>query len=123
MPARATSSRADWTRGPAAWAPIALLTLLATIGAARATSTAPVDADFGAIASSPLTSVRLNINTATAAQLELLPRIGPALAQRIIEDRDANGPYKDAEDLQRVRGIGPRTAERIAAVADFVILR
>lgn len=56
---------------------------------------------------------RVNINTATAKELELLPRIGPALAQRIIEDRTRNGAYKTIEDLNRVKGIGPKTLERL----------
>ena len=58
-------------------------------------------------------SPAINLNTADAAELQLLPRIGPALSARIIEDRDANGPFESLEDLQRVRGIGPRTVEII----------
>lgn len=53
--------------------------------------------------------VRINLNSASAAELELLPRIGPALSRRIVEDRAANGPFRTIEDLDRVRGIGPRT--------------
>lgn len=49
----------------------------------------------------------LNINTASAAQLEALPGIGAVLAQRIVDDRQANGPYASVDDLERVRGIGP----------------
>ena len=48
----------------------------------------------------------VNINTATAEQLDLLPRIGPALASRIIEFREANGKFKSTEELILVRGIG-----------------
>lgn len=48
----------------------------------------------------------ININTASAAELDSLPGIGPAIAQRIVEDRAANGPFKAPEDLKRVRGIG-----------------
>ena len=50
----------------------------------------------------------VNINTATAEQLDFLPRIGPALASRIIEFRDANGKFKSTEELILVRGIGER---------------
>ncbi|MCX7682298.1 MAG: helix-hairpin-helix domain-containing protein [Anaerolineae bacterium] len=57
------------------------------------------------------TSGLININTATAAQLETLPRIGPAMAQRIVEYREANGPFKTVEELQNVPGIGPATFE------------
>jgi competence protein ComEA len=52
---------------------------------------------------------RVNVNTATAAQLQLLPRVGPALAQRIVEFRTANGLFKAPEELTRVRGIGERS--------------
>ena len=55
------------------------------------------------------TGVKVNINTATAAELETLPRIGPTMAQRIVEYRQANGPFKTVEDIQNVPGIGPTT--------------
>lgn len=48
----------------------------------------------------------VNINTATAAELEMLPHIGPAMAQRIIAYRETNGPFQRIEDLQKVEGIG-----------------
>ncbi len=54
---------------------------------------------------------KVNINTATAAELQLLPRIGPAVAERIVEHRKANGPFKSAEDLMLVRGIGQKAYE------------
>lgn len=56
----------------------------------------------------------LDVNTAPADSLELLPGIGPALAQRLVDDRAARGPYRAAGDLERVRGIGPRLAGRLA---------
>lgn len=59
---------------------------------------------------SPVRSVGLvNVNTATPAQLESLPGIGPALAQRIVEGR----PYHTIEDLLDVPGIGPATLEKL----------
>lgn len=61
----------------------------------------------------PAFSGTLNINTASAAELEALPGIGPALAGRIIDDRAANGPFRTVDDLDRVRGIGPKTLERL----------
>lgn len=51
----------------------------------------------------------VNINTAEAAQLALLPRVGPAVAERIVEFRKKNGPFKSTDDLLLVRGIGERT--------------
>jgi competence protein ComEA len=49
----------------------------------------------------------ININTATAAELDLLPGIGPSLAQSIIEHREAYGPFTSPDDLINVSGIGP----------------
>lgn len=54
---------------------------------------------------------KVNVNTASAEQLQLLPRVGPALAQRIIEFREQNGPFKAIEDLILVRGIGEKTLD------------
>jgi competence protein ComEA len=56
---------------------------------------------------------KININTATAAELEALPRIGPAIAQRIVDYRTANGPFQTIEEIMDVRGIGPATFEQI----------
>ncbi len=55
----------------------------------------------------------VNVNQANAAQLELLPRVGPALAKRIVEFRKANGPFKSIDDLLAVRGIGERSLEHL----------
>jgi competence protein ComEA len=54
---------------------------------------------------------RVNVNSADASQLALLPRVGPATAQRIIDYRKQNGPFKKVEDLMLVRGIGEKTFE------------
>ena len=56
---------------------------------------------------------KMNINTADAAQLVDLPGIGPAIAQAIIEHREAKGPFKTVEDIQNVKGIGPKKFEAI----------
>jgi competence protein ComEA len=55
----------------------------------------------------------VNINTATLEELDTLPGIGPATAQKIIEYRDANGPFQALEEIMNVPGIGPATFERI----------
>jgi len=64
-----------------------------------------------AVAAPAAVSGQVNVNTATATELQLLPRIGPALAQRIIEFRTANGPFKAPQELVRVKGIGERSFE------------
>lgn len=51
----------------------------------------------------------VNINSAGAEELMLLPRVGPAVAERIIEFRDKNGEFKSKEELMLVRGIGEAT--------------
>ena len=61
-------------------------------------------------------SPRINVNTASASELEALPRIGPALAQRIIDFRTEYGPFRSVDELELVRGIGPRTVEGFASL-------
>ena len=67
-----------------------------------------------------LTGQRININTATQPQLESLPRIGPAIAQRIIDYRTINGPFTTIEQIMNVNGIGPVTFE---AIKDFITVK
>jgi len=55
----------------------------------------------------------VNVNTATAEQLETLPGIGPARAQDLIQWRSENGPFETVEDLLQVSGIGPATLDRM----------
>ncbi len=55
----------------------------------------------------------VNINNADAAQLALLPRVGPSVAGRIVDYRKQNGGFKKAEDLMLVQGIGEKTFELI----------
>jgi len=62
--------------------------------------------------------MRLNLNSATIAEFTALPEIGEATAIRIIEDREAHGPFTSVDDLDRVPGIGARTLERLR---DFVV--
>jgi competence protein ComEA len=57
---------------------------------------------------------QLDVNTANQMELIHLPGIGPKLADRIVADREANGPFRSLDDLERVRGIGPKLARDIA---------
>ena len=57
--------------------------------------------------------MRIDINTADVAELDLLPAVGPRLAERIVDDRDRRGRFESVEDLARVPGVGPRTVEQI----------
>ena len=61
----------------------------------------------------------LNVNDATADELEQLPRVGPALAQRILARRDSLGSFGSVDDLRHVRGIGAVTASLLAPLVTF----
>lgn len=56
---------------------------------------------------------RVNLNTATVAELDTLPRVGPAIAQRIIEWRTTNGRFSAVDDLLSVPGIGEKMLESL----------
>jgi competence protein ComEA len=55
----------------------------------------------------------VSINEADAAALESLPGIGPVLAERIVKDRESNGPFASVDDLDRVSGVGAAVLERV----------
>ncbi|SDT34217.1 competence protein ComEA [Paenibacillaceae bacterium GAS479] len=55
---------------------------------------------------------KLDINRATAEELDALPGVGPAKAKAIVEDRERNGPFSSVESVERVKGIGPKMIER-----------
>ena len=58
----------------------------------------------------------IDLNRATAAELDDLPGIGPSTAQAIVEHRTANGPFAAVDDLEAVRGIGPAKLDAIRAL-------
>ena len=100
----------DWTRQPARpiAAAILCLLLIAALPTAIARSSprrtpAPAQAP----------EMRLDINSATRAELMAIPGIGRATADAIIDHRASRGPFPTIESLDAVRGIGPRTIEDI----------
>ncbi|MGB0911502.1 MAG: ComEA family DNA-binding protein [Nitrospirales bacterium] len=62
----------------------------------------------------------LNLNNATAAQLEALPGIGPELAERIMDYKKENGDFKNIQDLAKVKGIGEK---KLAKLKDSVMVK
>ena len=63
--------------------------------------------------------VPVNVNGATAEELERLPRVGPALAKRIVAWRERHGPFRGPDDLRHVRGIGPSTVRVLDSLVTF----
>lgn len=61
----------------------------------------------------------IDVDRAPAAELQRLPRIGPALAARIVADRDSLGPFGSLTELQRVRGVGPAMVRELAPYVTF----
>ena len=74
-------------------------------------------AGAGASAAAGGAGGKVNINTASAAQLDTLPGVGASTAEKIVADREANGPFKTVEDLKRASGIGDK---KFAALADAI---
>ncbi len=118
---------ADWARTPSAMFVAGILAIASISGLAwsvkRASTQDPIAQYIETIPverqAEPIPSVvqTIDINSASAAQLELLPSIGPALSGRIIESRAVDGRFDRIEDLDRVPGIGPKTIEKLRAVA------
>lgn len=65
------------------------------------------------------TAQKIDINSATLAQLQTLPGIGPTLAQRIVDYRQQNGPFSSVGDLINVSGIGEGKLE---AILDYITI-
>jgi competence protein ComEA len=88
----------------------------------RSAGRASADSSVDALAPSGVVPpVRVDIDVASAAEIEGLPRIGPTLARRIVADRDANGPFGSLDELTRVKGIGPAIARTIAPYVTFTL--
>ncbi len=67
----------------------------------------------GAYGQTGAAKAKININTASQAELETLPRIGPAVARKIIEYRTTNGDFKKIEDIMKVKGISEKIFAQI----------
>ena len=83
---------------------LGLVAIAVAVPAAQKPSTSRARSTATVPASAPV-----NLNTATQAQLESLPGIGPSAAQRILEYRQKNGSFKKIEDLMNVKGIGEKS--------------
>ncbi len=79
--------------------------LIATIGASAFAAEAPASAPTGVV----------NINTADAAQLSLLPRVGAKAAQRIVDYRAQHGRFAKPTDIMQVKGFGDKSYERLSS--------
>ncbi|SOE02205.1 ComEA family DNA-binding protein [Blastococcus haudaquaticus] len=75
---------------------------------------AAAEADPAGAGGAPEPSGRVDLNRAGVTELDALPGIGPVLAQRIVEHRDRQGPFRSVEELDDVPGIGPAIAAELA---------
>ena len=69
--------------------------------------------------SSPPLTLPIDLDVASEQEIERLPRIGPVLARRIVDDRAANGPFGSLAGLERVRGVGPALAASLVSRVTF----
>ena len=67
----------------------------------------------------PFVQLTVHVNVATAEELAALPGIGPALAKRIIEDRNRQGRFLTLDDLSRIKGITPKILEKLQRHVQF----
>jgi len=117
------SLQRDWSKTPAAMVAAGILGIASFTGLiwSMTAGSKPVKQIQPDHMTSTLAPARLliDLNTADPIELELLPNIGPTLAQQIFEHRTEHGPFENLEDLDRVKGIGPKT---IAGLTDWVAI-
>lgn len=107
---------ADWTHTPARAAAGIVLLLSAAI---LAMTTAPLQQAHANDEAAALPACTIDVNTASPAALELLPGVGPSLAERIVAFRSEHGPFDALKELDAVPGIGPRTLDDLAPFVRF----
>lgn len=126
MASTRANTGSDWASRPSALFAAALLglvsltTMLLSLSRQLHAEPAPIVLDAHPAQPAPAapmpraSAVRLiDVNAAGLGELDLLPGIGPALGQRIIDYRNEHGPFASVDDLQRVSGIGPRTLDKM----------
>ncbi len=89
-----------------------LLSIVLAAAAVPALAAPPPPSRSGSSAK-PAPATPVDINTASAADLQTVPGIGKALAQRIVEFREKNGPFSQVDDLVKIRGIGEKSIVRL----------
>ena len=88
---------------------VAAMAVIPVAAAQQAKPPAPAAKSARASKAAPVPTTPINLNTATQAQLESLPGVGPKAAERILEYRKQNGHFKKVEDLMNVKGFGEKT--------------
>ena len=99
-----------------------LALLILTLGLwSRTTAVGPAQPSLPPIdpEKNPHAGFSVNINTANADELSLLPLVGPTLAQRIVEERQRQGPFASVDELSRTPGIGPH---RVNELRPFIVV-
>jgi DNA uptake protein ComE-like DNA-binding protein len=83
-------------------------------GSRKTSSSVPASGSRKALPDKPI-----DLDLATSKEIEMLPRIGPALANRIVANRDSLGPFGSLAALKRVKGMGPASLDRLAPLVTF----
>jgi competence protein ComEA len=83
------------------------------VGAQMVPLVAPADSTSAVSSNAPAGAAPININTASETELVALPGIGPALAARIVEHRERNGPFRSVDELEVISGISDRMVDEL----------